>query len=227
MGFLEAAGQNACDSGCLSGMSSNPIRVMIVDYHPVVRAGLAAILNRESDMVVAGEAANGEAAIDLFPRMGPDVVLMDLSLPGIPGCAAMRKIRESAPGARFLALSSFTGDEDIHRAFKAGAAGYLTKDAEPGEILSAIRAVRAGLRHISPCLERALAERVHRDSLTSREVDVLEAIAHGFSNKEIAVQKKVSESTIKARVKEILSKLGVNDRTAAVTMALRRGIIHL
>lgn len=205
----------------------NTIRVLIVDDRPVVRSGLAAIVARERDMVVAGEAASGEAAIDLFFRLGPDVVLMDLRLPGIHGSAAMRKIRESAPGARFLAMSGFAGDEDIHGALKARARGYLTKDAEPGEILSAIRTVRAGLRHIPPPVAQALARRSDHEQLTTRETDVLEAIAHGYSNKEIAAKLSVSESAIKARVKAILAKLNVPDRTAAVTAALRRGIIHL
>lgn len=203
------------------------IRVLIVDAHPVVRAGLAAILAREADMTVAGEAANCEAAIDLFFRMGPDVVVIDPHLEGSNGGGPMLRIRESDPGARFLAMSDQAGDEDIHRALRAGAKGYLMKDAEPGEILSAIRNVRAGLRHIPPCIARALERRVQHEPLTTREVHVLEAIARGFSNKEIAAQITVSESTIKARVKEILSKLCVNDRTAAVTVALRRGIIHL
>jgi DNA-binding NarL/FixJ family response regulator len=206
---------------------ANPIRVLIVDSHPVVRAGLAAILERESDMTVAGEAANSEAAVDLFFRMGPDVVLIDPLLDWTNAGGPMRRIRESDPGARFLAMSDHAGDEDIHRALRAGAKGYLMKDAEPGEILSAIRTVRAGLRHIPPGVARALECRGQHESLTAREIDVLEAIARGFSNKQIAIQMKVSESTIKARVKEILSKLGVNDRTAAVTVALRRGIIHL
>ncbi|HTA43140.1 MAG TPA: response regulator transcription factor [Bryobacteraceae bacterium] len=205
----------------------NLIRVLIVDAHPVVRAGLAAILARESDMTVAGEAANGDAAIDLFFRMGPDVVVIDPHLEGPNGGGPMLRIRESDPGARFLAMSDQAGDEDIHRALRAGARGYLMKDAEPGEILSAIRNVRAGLRHIPPCIAKALECRVQHEPLTAREIEVLESIARGFSNKEIAVQINVSESTIKARVKEVLAKLGVNDRTAAVTVALRRGIIHL
>lgn len=178
-------------------------------------------------MVVAGEASSGEAAFDLFFHLGPDVVLMDPRLPGTNGSTAMRKIHESDPGARFLAISGFTGDEDVHRALKAGARGYLTNDAEPGEILSAIRAVRAGLRHMSPGAAQALARRGQHETLTSREIDVLKGIARGSSNKEIAQEMDVSESTIKARVKEILAKLGVNDRTAAVMVGLRRGIIHL
>lgn len=203
------------------------IRVLIVDRHPVTRAGLAAIVERENDMAVAGEAASGEAAIDMFFRIVPDVVVIDPSLPGIDGSCTMLKIRESEPAARFLAVSNFVGDEDIHRVLKAGARGYVTKDAEPGEILTAIRAVRAGLRHISPCVAKALEQRVRHESLTQREVEVLDSIARGSSNREIAAEMNLSESTVKARVKEILSKLAVNDRTAAVTVALRRGIIHL
>lgn len=206
---------------------TNPIRVLIVDDHPVVRAGLSAILTRENDIVVAGEAPNGETAVQLFFELQPDIVLMDVSFPGTQGSTAMRTIQQSAPWARFLAMSRFAGDEDIHRALKAGARGYLMKNAEPFEILSAVRNVRAGLRHIPPCVAQALARRVQHEPLTVREIEVLEGIARGFSNKEIAAEMTVSESTIKARVKEILSKLCVNDRTAAVIVALRRGIIHL
>lgn len=204
-----------------------PIRVLIVDDHPVVRAGLAAILARESDVAVVGEVPNGDVAVDLFFELDPDVVLMDVSYPGTQAGAAMRKIQQHAPCARFLAMSRFAGDEDIHRALKAGARGYLMKDAEPCEILAAVRTVRAGLRHIPPCVAQALARRVQHEPLTVREIEVLEGIARGFSNKEIAAEMTVSESTIKSRVKEILSKLAVNDRTAAVIVALRRGIIHL
>jgi two-component system NarL family response regulator len=208
-------------------MSPGPIRVLIVDDHPMVRAGLVAIVARESDMVVAGEAGNGEVAIHQFSRLDPDVVLMDLGLPGIDGSDAIRKIRESHPGARLLAMSSFAGDEDIHKALRSGARGYLMKGAEPGEILSAIRTLRAGLKYIPPAVAETLGKRDSRDALTSREIETLEAVAHGLSNREIALQLYVSESTIKARIKQILSKLRVPDRTAAVTSALRRGIIHL
>lgn len=203
------------------------IQVLIVDKHPVTRAGLAAIVARENDMAVAGEAASGETAVEMFFRIVPDVVVIDPALPGLDGSGTMLRIRESEPGARFLAVSNCIGEEDIHRALKAGARGYVTKEAEPGEILTAIRAVRAGFRHISPCVAKALEQRVRHEALTQKEVDVLEAIATGSSNKEIAVEMSLSESTVKARVKEILSKLAVNDRTAAVTVALRRGIIHL
>lgn len=208
-------------------MANTQIRVLIVDKYPLARAGLAAILGRESDMAVAGEAASGEAAIELFFRIAPDVVVIDPALPGMDGSGTIQRIRASEPGARFLAVSNHIGDEDVHRALKAGAKGYVTKEAEPDEILTAIRAVRAGFRHISPCIVRTLEQRVRHEALTQREIEVLEAIARGSSNREIALAMNLSESTVKARVKEILSKLGVNDRTAAVTAALRRGIIHL
>lgn len=205
----------------------NPIRILIVDDHPVVRAGFGAIVAGEADMVVAGEAGDGETAINLFFQLGPDVVLMNLGLPGIHGSDAMRKIYGVNPNARILAISGSSGEEHIHRALKAGAKGYLSKDAAPAEILSAIRAVCAGRPHIPPGVAQALARRSEYEALTPREIDVLEAIARGFTNKEIAAEMTVSESTIKARVKEILAKLAVPDRTSAVTAALRRGIIHL
>jgi DNA-binding NarL/FixJ family response regulator len=206
---------------------SNPIRVLIVDDHPIVREGVVRIVSRQSDMIIAGEAATGEAGVDLFLKLRPDVALIDLALPGIDGTQAMLEIRERAPDARFVAMSSFAGDEDIHRALKAGAKGYVLKDAEPVEIVSAIRAVHAGLRHIPPFAANALAARVQYEPLTEREIEVLQAIARGQSNKGIAAETGLSESAIKARVNEILSKLGVDDRTAAVTIALQRGIIHL
>jgi len=205
----------------------NPIRILIADDHLVVRMGLAALISTQPDMIVVAEAGGGKAAIDLFREHRPDVTLMDLRMPEVNGIEAITKIRSEFPDARFIVLSSFDGDEDIHRALQAGARAYLLKNALRDGVIDAIRAVHSGLRRIPESVANRLAERMDREELTARELDVLKLIVGGKSNKQIAAQLKVTEGTVKIHINNILSKLGVSGRTQAATFALQRGIVHL
>lgn len=203
------------------------IRVLIVDDHPVVRNGLRSMLGTESDLAVAGEAASGEEAVRLFRQLQPDVTLMDLRMPGMTGVAAIEAIRAESPRARVIVLSTFDTDEDIYRALRAGAQGYLMKESSLDELIDAIRTVHAGGRRIpSPIAER-LAERMAAPDLSPRELDVLHLLVRGESNKRIAVALNISEATVKGHVNNIFLKLGVSDRTEAAMTALQRGIVHL
>jgi two-component system NarL family response regulator len=203
------------------------IRVVIVDDHPVVRDGLRALLSAAPDIEVAGEATDGRAAIAAWREHEPDVMLMDLRMPRMDGVDAIAAILRTSPDARIIVLTTFAGDEDIHRALKLGARAYLLKDAFGEEILTAVRAVHAGRRHVPPVVAARLAERPIDRDLTVREIEVLEAIARGSSNKEIGEQLSIAEGTVKAHVNSILAKLEAEDRTDAAMIALKRGIIRL
>lgn len=204
-----------------------PIRLLIADDHPVVREGLAAMLNRRADMTVVGEASSGREALALYRREQPDVTLMDLRMPELGGVEAIATLRAEFPNARFIVLTTYDGDEDIARALKAGAQAYLLKDTPRDELLDAIRAVHAGGKRIAPEMAAKLADRLTTPELTERELEVLKLIVAGQSNKEIGATLAITEGTVKVHVNNLLGKLGVSDRTQAVTEALRRGIVHL
>jgi DNA-binding NarL/FixJ family response regulator len=203
------------------------IRIMVVDDHPVVREGFVGMIATEPDMELVAEASTGEEAQRLFRRHEPDVTLMDLRMPGINGVEAIRAIRREFPGSRFIVLTTYDGDEDIYRALQAGAQAYLLKDMLCEEILAAIRAVHAGQRRIPAAVGTRLADRMTGMELSPRELEVLQRVAEGKSNKEIAAALEVTEATVKGHLTNILGKLGVTDRTQAVIAALRRGLVHL
>ncbi len=203
------------------------IRVLCVDDHPVVRDGIAAIINLQPDMVLAGAAATGGEALERFFELRPDVALVDLQLPDMSGFDLIRKIKDKSPNARIIVLSSYEGDVDIQRALEAGAQGYVAKGIVRGELLETIRSVHAGKRRLPAAVAQKLAEHMADEPISARELEVLSLIAAGKRNKEIASELSIAEDTVKMHVRNILSKLQVNDRTEAVTIALRRGIIHL
>lgn len=203
------------------------IRLLIADDHPVVREGLAALLNRRADMTVVGEADDGEEAVALYETLRPDVVLIDLRMPRMGGVEAIAAIRQRDAQARFIVLTTYDGDEDIYRALQAGAQAYLLKDTPRETLLATVRAVHGGEKRIPPELAAKLAERVFSPALTPREREVLEQMVRGQSNREIGLTLDIAEGTVKAHVNSVLSKLGVNDRTQAVTEALRRGLARL
>jgi two-component system NarL family response regulator len=203
------------------------IRIMVVDDHFVVRMGLSGSINVEADMMIAAEASTGEQAVATYRKDRPDIVLMDLKLPGISGVEATKAICKEFPGAAVIMLSTHDGEEDIYRSLQAGARTYLLKTAARNELIDTIRAVHAGERAISPVVGARLAERMTHPDLTAREIEVLQLIVKGKSNKEIAADLSIAEVTVKLHVGHILTKLGVNDRTQATTTALQRGIIHL
>ena len=203
------------------------IRVLTVDDHPVVRDGIAGLLEDQADMVLVGEASNGRDAIQQFRAHQPDVTLMDLQMPEMSGIDAIIAIRNEFPQARIIVLTTYTGDVQVVRALKAGAQGYIIKNLLHKELLDAIRKVHAGKKILTPELSADVASHAADDSLTPAEISVLRLIADGNANKQIADQLSISEETVKSRVKNILSKLGANDRTQAVTIALKRGIIEL
>jgi DNA-binding NarL/FixJ family response regulator len=209
------------------GNAAEVIRVLCVDDHRVVREGLAALINRRTDMAVIAAASDGEEALSLYRIHRPDVTVMDLQLPRMNGLDAIRAIRREDAEARIIVLTMYQGDEDIYRALEAGAATYLIKDDAAEELIPMIREVNAGRKPLPPAVAKVLATRAAYPAITARELEVLELIAKGMRNKEIAVTLKISEETTKVHVKNLLSKLGVNDRTAAVNVALRRGILHL
>ncbi len=203
------------------------IRLMLADDHPVIRAGLVALIGAEDDMSVVAEACDGAGAVALYAECSPDVALMDLRMPGMGGVAAIRAIVGAAPRARILALTTYDGDADIHQALDAGACGYLLKDMLGSELVSAVRAAADGRRVIPPVVATRLAEFMPRVDLTSREVEVLRFAGKGLRNKEIARVIGRTEETIKVHLKHVMAKLGASDRTEAVTVALERGILHL
>jgi two-component system NarL family response regulator len=203
------------------------VSVVIVDDHPVVRDGLSLILSNESDLQIAGEAATGAEALALIPQVRPNIVLMDLVLPDISGSEVIRKVCNDISDINFIVLTSVAGDEEIFRALDAGARGYLFKDMARKELVQAIRSVQSGDRYIPAQVGAKLAESLPRHGLSPRETEVLQHVAAGLRNKEIAYLLSLSEATVNAHVKRILEKLHVSDRTHAVTTALRRGIIRL
>lgn len=203
------------------------IRVLVVDDHPLIRGGLAAMLATQADMALVGEAAGGEDAVAQYRAHRPDVVLMDVRMPGVDGVEATRRIRAEFPGARVVALSTYGGDADVQRALEAGARGYLLKDTPQDGIVAALRAVHAGRRALPPAVAQRLAEHAGDARLTEREVEVLALMAGGRSNKQIAAEIGRSDETVKLHLKHVFEKLGVADRTGAVTAAVRRGLIRL
>jgi DNA-binding NarL/FixJ family response regulator len=203
------------------------IGVLSVDDHPLLREGIAALLNAESDMKLIAEASNGQEAIEKFRLHRPDVTLMDLQMPALNGIDSIIGIRSEFPNARIIVLTTYAGDVQVLRALKAGARGYILKGDVRRELLDTIRAVHAGQKRIPPEVASELAEHAAEDALTSREMDVLRLIATGNANKEIACQLSIAEDTVKGHVTNILAKLGANDRTHAVTIGLKRGIIEL
>jgi len=204
-----------------------PIRILSVDDHPLMRAGVASFLATEPGLSVVGEAANGEEALEKFRELRPDLVLMDLSMPVMDGLEATRAILNEFPDARIIVLTTFAGDEDIHRALDAGAMGYLLKDMLVADVLKVIRSVIAGRRGIPPAVAATLAQHTPRIALTPRETEVISLIATGLTNGEIAQRIGRTEETVKVHVKNILRKLDAQDRTEAVTNAVRRGFIRL
>jgi DNA-binding NarL/FixJ family response regulator len=214
-------------SGTRSFVHVMTIRVLTVDDHAVVRAGIAAMISNTSDIVVVAEAEDGEAAVSRYTDDRPDVVIMDLRMPRVGGVEATRAILDLDPTARIVALTTYEGDADIHRALSAGACAYLVKDVLVAELVNTIRSAAAGRRVISSAVARTLAEFTPRVDLTEREAEVLRLVAKGLRNKDIARVLGRAEATIKVHLKNIMQKLGVADRTEAVTLALQRGFIHL
>jgi two-component system NarL family response regulator len=200
---------------------------VVVDDHPVVRFGLAAIIRLQADMEVVGEAGSGEEACALCASRPADVVLMDLRLPGMSGAEAIRALRNTQPDLRFIVLTTYDGDEDIHRALEAGAHAYLLKGMSHAEVTDAIRKVHSRLMCIPAQVSQKLAERPPHSAPSARELEVLQLIAKGLSNREIGEALGITEATVKWHVNMILSRLGVADRTEAIVAALQRGIIHL
>jgi len=206
---------------------SERIRILVAEDHLVARVGVSTIVNMQPDMTVVAEASNGQQAVELFRKHLPDVSLLDLRMPVMTGVEAATAIRADYPHARMIALTTYGGDEDIRRALAAGVQAYLTKDVLHDELLKAIRAVHAGQTYLPAAVAAALAAQMPRPDLSAREVQVLELIVRGLANKQIAYSLSIAEHTVKNHVKNILSKLGVQDRTQAATAAIQRGIIHL
>jgi DNA-binding NarL/FixJ family response regulator len=202
------------------------IRVLCVDDHPLVRDGIAFALQMQKDMELVGEAANGEDAITEFRRLRPDVTLMDLRMPVLNGCEAIVRIRREFPKARFVVLTTYSGDVQAARAFRAGASGYLLKNMLRIELVDTIREVHRGLRRVPSEIATSLAERLSADDLSDREIQVLRAVAAGNSNKIIASSLEISEDTVKGHMKNIMAKLQANDRTHAVLIAMKRGFLE-
>jgi DNA-binding NarL/FixJ family response regulator len=203
------------------------IRILVVDDHPLLRDGIAALVSGESDMEVIAHACTGREGVEKFQAHTPDITLMDLQMPDINGIEAIIAIRDKAPDARIIVLTTYSGDAQVNRALEAGARAYLLKNLLHKELLETIRTVHSGRKTMSPSLAADLAQHSGEETLTSREIEVLRLIAAGHANKEIGAQLAVTEETVKSRVKNILSKLHANDRTHAAMIGLKRGIIHL
>jgi DNA-binding NarL/FixJ family response regulator len=210
----------------MSGVQA-PIRILCVDDHVLLREGVAAILANQPDMTLVAEASNGREAIEQFRKHRPDVTLMDLQMPELNGVDSMIAICTEFPAARIIVLTTYTGDVQVMRALKAGARGYLLKGLLRKELLETIRLVHAGQKRVLPEVAAELAEHATDGALSSREIEVLRLISGGNANKEIAARLSITEETVKGHIKNILAKLGANDRTHAVTIGLKRGIIDL
>jgi DNA-binding NarL/FixJ family response regulator len=201
--------------------------ILCVDDHPLVRKGIAAILANEKDMKLIAEAGSGAEAVEAFRQFHPDVTLMDLRMPGLDGIEATKEIRKIDPEAKIIALTSYDGDQEIYRALEAGVRGYILKESVHTEIVRAIRVVQSGKRLMPPEVAERLSEHFPQVALTPREIEVLQHVAKGLGNKEIGVRLGTAAGTVKMHLQNILSKLGASDRTHAVTLAIRRGIIHI
>lgn len=208
-------------------MKTKPIRLLIADDHEIYRDGLAGLFDLQKDMTVVAQASNGTQALQLFRKLQPDMMLLDLRMPEMDGLSVIRALRVEIPAARILVLTTFDTDEDIFASLRAGARGYLLKDTPRQEILAAVRAIYAGQKVIPPAVALKMAERLNQDELTAREEEVLRQMAVGKSNKEIGVALNIGEGTAKTHVNNILAKLGVAGRTEAVTLAIKRGIVRL
>ena len=207
--------------------NANDIRVLSVDDHPLFREGVGAIINSQADMSLAGTASNGKEGIETFRALRPEVTLMDLRLPDLGGLDVMIALRSEFPDARVIVLTTFEGDMDVQRALKAGARGYLLKSMPPQQMLEMIRQVHAGTKVVPAEIAACLAEHLGEEALSQREVEVLQQVAAGGRNRDIAARLFIVEETVKVHVKHIMDKLGANDRTQSVTIAARRGIIRL
>lgn len=203
----------------------SPVRILVVDDHPVLRAGVTAMIANQADMIVVGEANDGAEALDRFRALRPDVVVMDLQMPGVNGIDATLAIRAEAPSAKILVLTTFAGDTQAVRALRAGANGYLLKNSVRNRIVDAIRDVHRGKRHIDPAVAEQIALYVADEPLTDRELAVLECVAAGQSNRDVAAELGLAEETVKSHLKNIFQKLDVTDRIRAVTVAAQRGIL--
>ena len=206
---------------------SAPIRILVVDDHPLLREGIAVLVGGQTDMMLVADCSNGREALQAFRTHRPDVTLMDLQMPEMSGLDAISAILGEFPDARIIVLTTFSGDVQVRRALQAGARAYLLKDLVHKELLDTIRAVHAGKKTLSPQASYELAEHATDDALSTGEIEVLRLIAAGNANKQIADQLSITEETVKGRVRNILSKLGANDRTHAATIGLKRGIIEL
>ncbi len=203
------------------------IRILIVDDHPILREGVAAVLGCEDDMSIAGEAANGIEALEKFRALGPDITLMDLQMPGMNGVETIKVLRKERPDARIIVLTTYSGDMQASKALKAGASGYLLKSMLKDELTETIRVVHSGRRRVPPAIAAEIAEHLSDEPLSDRELEILLRVAHGRTNKEIARELAISTGTVNAHMKNILLKLHAHDRTQAVTVALKRGIIEI
>ena len=211
----------------MTSAPTTPIRILIVDDHPIMRVGIAALITSSKEMECVGQAGTGEEAIEHHAALKPDITLMDLRLPGISGAETIRRIRQKSPDARFIVLTTYEGDEDIHQAMEAGARGYLVKGLPQEMLVNAVRRVHAGGRYLPPPMSQALAARTPDSNLSARERQVLGLVAKGNSNKEIAAALGITEATVKCHVSVILMRLNATDRTQAVVLALQRGLVHL
>ena len=209
------------------GAVTQTLGILCVDDHPLVRKGIAAILANETDMKLVAEAGSGSEAVNAFRQFHPYITLMDLRMPGMDGIEATKQIRQIDPEAKIIALTSYDGDQEIYRALEAGVRGYILKESVHTEIVRAIRVVQSGKRLMPPEVAERLSEHFPQVALTPREIEVLQYVAKGFGNKEIGVRLGTAAGTLKMHLQNILSKLGASDRTHAVTLAIRRGIIHI